>query len=297
MLLLPGAFNPVTTAHLALAQAAQQAHQQQAAKIALFCILSTHTINKEGTERATLLDRLLVLHLLAQRLGWLGVLLTNQGLYVEQAEAARHTFPHAQQVRFVVGWDKVAQIFDVRYYVNRNVALHRLFSLADLLAAPRADYEAADLAALMQQPENQPFQAALRWLTLPANARDISSSQIRTLLQQELWSETPSGETPLSAEAEAALLAWLPPEARLFCQESRCYHPPQPLPSGEAIDHYGLRVALIQRALALSYSAGAERQIALHPLYLLAISTTPQGQALRRWLNSPQGATHHTGNR
>jgi nicotinamide-nucleotide adenylyltransferase len=278
ILLLPGAFNPPTVAHLALAEAARHASNSSV----LYFVLSTATINKEYTERATLLDRLLLLGLIAQRFDFLGVLMTNQGLYVEQAEAAQVTFHGMRELHFVIGFDKIVQIFDPRYYTDREAALKRLFALAHLLVAPRASHETDDVLTLMQQPENQPFQPFVHLIPLTTGVRDIASSQIRAAFQGK-----PSASNTAAASA-APLLAWLPPEVALFCEETGCYSPPTTLPDGETIDRYGLRCLLIDRALALPEED--QQQLRLHALFQLAVSSTPQGRVFRDWLNEPEQA-------
>lgn len=273
ILLLPGAFNPLTLAHLALAESAIQASGSNV----LYFVLSTATINKEQTERASLIDRLLLLGLVAQREGFLGTLVTNRGLYVEQAEAATTIFQGAKDLRFVVGFDKIAQIFDPRYYSDKEVALKRLFALAQLLVAPRGSHEASDVVTLMQQPENQPFQSAVHLLPLPTDVRDISSSQIRAAFEQQ---------PPVALDA--VLRIWLPPEVALFCEETGCYLSPVTMPDGETVDQYGLRCALIDRALELPEKE--QEQLRLRVLFQLAVSSTPQGHSFRDWLNSPEEA-------
>jgi nicotinic acid mononucleotide adenylyltransferase len=274
LLLIPGSYNPPTTAHLALAQAGLQAIPQAS----LYLALGTTIINKEQTERATLLDRLLLLDQIARRTGHMGVLLTNQGLYVEQAEAARAAFPGASEIVFVVGFDKIEQIFDARYYHHRDAALKELFTLARFLVAPRATHEAADVAALLRQPDNQQFQPFVRILPFPVEYREISSSQIRAVFQTH------------PADVAVALLApLLPPEALAFAIETGCYSPAQPSAEGEIIDRYGMRTALIARALALP--AAEQSAIDLQRLFALAISPTPEGYRLRRWLEQPAEST------
>ncbi|HEU5367136.1 MAG TPA: hypothetical protein VFU69_01680 [Ktedonobacterales bacterium] len=273
LLLLPGSYNPPTTAHLALAQTSLQAIPQ--ASLAL--VLGTTIINKEQTERATLLDRTLLLDQIARRTGQMGVFLTNQGLYVEQAKAARAAFPRASEIVFVVGYDKIEQIFDPRYYHDRDAALKDLFALASFLVAPRATHAAADVAALLRQSGNQQFQNRVQVLPFPGDYRDIASSEIRAAFQA------------YSADASAApLAALLPPEALIFARETGCYAPPQPTADGELIDRYALRTALIERALTLPEADQA--MLDLRQLFELATSAAPQGQRLRLWLRQPAAA-------
>ncbi len=270
LLVLPGSYNPPTNAHLALGQASLQAIP--GAQLSLS--LGTTIINKERTERATLLDRLLLLDHIARRCGTFGVLLTNRGLYVEQAEALHSTFPQASALYFVVGFDKIEQIFDPRYYQDRDAALTRLFALASFLVAPRSSRETPDLAALLNQRENRPFQAFVRALPFPVEYRGIASSQIRAA-----FAAAPSNLTA------SPLADSLPAEALAFCIETGCYLPAQRIASGERIDRYGLRIALIDRALALSEAE--QSTLDLRRLFHLAVSDSNTGQQLRRWLREP----------
>lgn len=274
LLVLPGSYNPPTNAHLALARASLEANPQAS----LFLALGTTTINKEGIERATLVDRLALLDQIIQRAGRMGVFLTNQGLYVGQARAIRAAFPRTGELVFVVGYDKIEQIFDARYYQDRDAALTELFALATFLVAPRADYGAADVAALLSQPENQQFQAKVRVLPLSVKYREVSSSQIRAAFQ-----------TPQAERAADSLATLLPPEALAFALETGCYTPPEPLANGEMIDRYSLRATLIDRAMALPEAAQAA--LDLQRLFCLATSATAQGHALRCWLREPAAAS------
>jgi len=272
LLLLPGSYNPPTTAHLALAESSLRAIPGSS----LYLALGTMIINKEDTERATLLDRLALLDLIARRSERLGVALTNRGLYVEQARAARIAFPKASKLLFVIGFDKIEQIFDTRYYQHREAALKELFALASFLVAPRASHAAADVAAILSQPGNQRFQSFVHVLPFPADYREIASSQVRAVLQTDSFDLTSS-----------PLAQLLPPEALFFCIETGCYSPPQPLPDGELIDRYGIRTALIARMLDLPNDE--QSAIDLQRLFLLGVSATSQGRTLRRWLTQPEG--------
>jgi nicotinic acid mononucleotide adenylyltransferase len=270
---LAGSYNPPTSAHLALADASLQALP----RASLFLSLGTTIIDKEHTERATLLDRVALLDLLVRRQRHTGVLLTNRGLYVDQAKAMRAAFPRASEVVFVVGFDKIEQIFDARYYQDRDKALTELFALARFLVAPRANHEAADIAALLSQPGNQQFQAAVLVLPFADDYRGVASSQIRAAFQ-----------TQPPALAASSLAALLPPQALAFAVETGCYSPPQPLANGEVIDCYGLRTALIECALALP--ASAQEMLDLRRLFEFATSPSDEGQRLRRWLGKPEAA-------
>src|SRR5439155_24398494 len=145
-------------------------------------LLSTLTIDKERPQGALLEDRLLVLELHARRTAGRAVGLTNRGLYVEQAELIRSELPHLDRLTFLVGFDKIVQIFDPRYYDQRDAALRRLFRLAGFAVAPRAGAGPAELAELLARPENRPFAGPVRPLALAREYAEVSSSAISARL-------------------------------------------------------------------------------------------------------------------
>ena len=68
-----------------------------------------------------------MLAMLAKTRSNVGVVLCNRGLYVEQAEALRQRIlAPGQELVFVVGFDKIQQIVDPRYYADRDASLNRL---------------------------------------------------------------------------------------------------------------------------------------------------------------------------
>src|ERR1700680_4281452 len=179
IIVFPGSFNPPTTAHLAmLGQAAQFGRVH--GEMRVYAAMSKRTTDKETVERPLLVDRILLLDtVLHTHAPHTGILLFNRGLYVEQAEAIRSQYHEVRQLFFLLGFDKIVQIFDARYYENRDRALRELFALAEILVAPRAGAGATELTALLAQPENAPFVSHVHLLPLDASFRDISSSRIR----------------------------------------------------------------------------------------------------------------------
>lgn len=189
---LAGSFNPLTVAHTRLADAAERAGLGPVA-----FALSTHTVDKERIDGALLEDRLLVLelHVRSRADGVVAVL--NRGLYVEQAELFRTEVAGLERLTFVVGFDKIVQIFDPRYYQDRDAALERLFALAEFAVAPRAGAGAAELAALLGWSENRRFARHVRGLEVGAEVADVASSTIRRALGE--WRALPQGLAPESA--------------------------------------------------------------------------------------------------
>jgi nicotinamide-nucleotide adenylyltransferase len=216
--LLPGSFNPPTVAHTELASAGLAS----GAVDAVLFSLSTHTVDKEEIVGAALEDRLLLLELLSEADPRFGVVLVNRGLYVEQAELIRILVPHVEELYFLLGFDKIVQILDPRYYDDRDAALRRLFALSGILVAPRGDAGSTDLEALLSRPENREFAPSIRPIELVPTLRDVASSRIRRSLGQ--------GQSVVED---------LAPDVRLFVHETGAYD--------RVPDRYRARLAALDR--------------------------------------------------
>jgi nicotinamide-nucleotide adenylyltransferase len=237
--LLAGSFNPPTIAHQTLALAGLSAGGLDQ----VWYTLSIHTVGKEVVSGAALDDRLLLLDLLAEADPRLGVLLINRGLYVDQAKLIRGAYPTLTDLVFLVGYDKIVQIFDPRYYADRDAELDQLFTLVTFLVAPRGDDDAADLANLLGRPENRRFAGAIRPLDLPPEVREVASSHVRVGLA--------GGGQPDQT---------VPPEVSAFIEETGLY-----------VDdaRYARRRALIAEAGAAAADPGADLTVYRNRLRLL----------------------------
>lgn len=173
--ILPGSFNPPTLAHLELARAARRRFDLDHVVFSL----SSVVVDKERVEGLIREDRLLLLSLATREHPWAAVAVINRGLYSDQVPAFEASFGGAADLWFIVGMDKVLQIFDPKYYDDRDHALNALFACTRLIAANREDWDGEDLRALLEQPENLPYRDRVRPLSLPALFKDQSSSAVR----------------------------------------------------------------------------------------------------------------------
>jgi len=123
---------------------------------------------------------MLLLSLIAGELGWASVAAVNKGLYFEQARAFRSLLGNKTRIFFVVGMDKVMQIFDARYYQDRDTALKGLFTEVHLIAASRASLGEKELKEFMSKKENQVYEARVYPLTLSEGLKDLTSTDLRT---------------------------------------------------------------------------------------------------------------------
>ncbi len=187
---MPGAYNPPTRAHLALADATRD----RGFGAVLFS-LGTVTLDKRETGLA-LQERLQLLAEIAEGRERLGVVLQNRGLYAEQAEALQ-ALPGVDDLTFVVGMDKIEQIFDPGYYRDFAGALECLFARARFLVAARGDLDRRAFEARLAAEPARRFADRIDWLGLDPRWRPLSASAVRERLAR---GEVPSEWLPEPVE-------------------------------------------------------------------------------------------------
>lgn len=260
-----GSFNPPTYAHLSLYDGALQ---QEGVDV-VWWSLAVRTVDKEQTTGACLEDRLCMLELLKGPRPNLGIVLCNRGLYVEQAEALHGAIVSAkQELVFVVGYDKIQQILDARYYADRAASLDRLFSLSRFLVAERDGQGKEALDDLLDRKENRAYRARIAALTTLPDYHDpsLSSTSVRTAHTQ----------------GHAGGAAAVPGPVQAFIAATGVYAAAKPLASGEAVDRYAQRMRILDALLSdpeYDFSA-AEFQAAEE----LAATDSHAGRALREQL-------------
>jgi nicotinic acid mononucleotide adenylyltransferase len=219
---LSGSFNPLTNATGELVSSALKAGMET-----VMLLVPCHSVDKEGVTRAALYDRLLLLTQWAAARPAVTVAVTNRGLYADQALQLRELLPDSEPT-FVVGFDKIVQIFDPRYYSDRDAALDRLFDHARFLVAPRQHSGADALRSLLDQPHNRGYAHRVVLLPVSPAIDNVSSTQVRRAVQsRERWEHL------------------VPPESAALIRETHAYDEPRLLDDGTIMDDYGLRLALI----------------------------------------------------
>lgn len=252
--ILPGSFNPPTSAHLLLAERALG----DAFDLVVF-VLSARPAEKSA---AGLMpeDRLLAVRAASPAGAAIGVAVA--GLCVDQAEAACEAFDGAE-VSVLVGSDKLAQILEPGWYADREAALDRLFACARLLVAPRGDGPDA-VERILSATAPRRWVERVSVLPLHPAVGDLSSTRVRGLLG--------SGADPagLVAPAVAAILA-----------ETRAFAGPDP---ENGIDHYATRVTVFDALWDARDWAVANADF--RALCKVASSPTRDGAALRERLRA-----------
>jgi nicotinate-nucleotide adenylyltransferase len=157
---LPGTFNPVTLAHIALGEAAL------AYVDAVVFTLPRMFPHKEFTgasfeQRVTMLTTALTGH------PQFSIAVTDRGLFAEIAEELRPAYPEGVQISFICGRDAAERIAGWDY--GRAGAFREMLRRFDLLVASRGGSYAAP-------PE---FEIAVRHLEIPAVCEPISATEVR----------------------------------------------------------------------------------------------------------------------
>ncbi len=125
----PGSFNPLTTAHMAIADAARLAHGLDRIDLAV----STSALAKQEVSHPRFEHRIDVLHRATAEVDWLAVEVTERQLLAEIADGYD---------LLVVGADKWWQIQDPVWYGDDPAARDRaLAALPTVAIAPRDDLE------------------------------------------------------------------------------------------------------------------------------------------------------------
>jgi nicotinic acid mononucleotide adenylyltransferase len=222
------------------------------------------SVDKERVERAALVDRLAQMRAFVAGRRRDTLTLLNRGLYVDEARTLRTLLPPEAEVSLLVGYDKIVQIFDPKYYDDRDAALRELFALARLLVAPRGDDGAEALAKLLATPANRPFAAHVRYLDVPSTWLRDSSTEARAL----------AAEQPPNV---AALARLLPPAGLALALHTDAFH-------ANAIA-YDIRARWLNALARLPISIARS----LPPLDTLTRMTRAddvRGERLRRWLTA-----------
>ena len=253
----PGSFNPPTSAHLLLAERARRE--------GFACVLFVLARNTVGKEPSGMIpeDRLLALRFIAQRAG-MGVAVCSSGMYVDIADAAAMLYP-GTQAAFLIGSDKVSQIFDASYYTDRDDALDALFARARLIVAPRTE-DGKLVNEILERAENRRWADRVSVLPLHPAVSDLSSTRVRGLLQ--------SGAEPTGL---------VPSAVGTFLGEIGAFAPATSA-GGEQIDRYRLRALLLDALW--DAREWAVRAADFRALLQLAIDPGEEGKRLRAMLQN-----------
>ena len=237
---LPAAFNPPTTAHVELLDAAQKKIRTSE----FLLILDKKTIDKE-LYGATLEDRLLMLELMAQSRKNTSVAFSSHGLFVEKADALEKVFPRGLELHFIIGYDTLVRLFDARYYINRDESLENLFSKSRFLVGNRGRDDGASVEELLSAPRNERFKKFVEPISISDRAAALSSTEMREKVER--------GE---------GIRGLVPPEVENFIRETGLYTSPEKKRSeGVAVpskNRYHIRRDVMQHLISKGIPEGKD---------------------------------------
>jgi len=157
----PGSFDPLTVAHLAVAEAAVE----QLAVDRVDLVISIDPLGKDASHQVRVGDRLAVLGAAADARPWIGVTTTEHRLIADIA---------AGYDAVIMGADKWAQVLDPAWYAGSTAARDRaLATLPAVGVAPRAA-DAAPAAPVLV-----PANLRVVELDLHPSHRAISATSVR----------------------------------------------------------------------------------------------------------------------
>lgn len=141
VVVLLGAFDPPTVAHIAIAAAASRAEGAPA----VLCMTRAQ-LARGGDELLDPVDRLSLLDDLAGERDW-GVAVANRGTYLDVSRAMSDS---GIEGTFVIGSDKLAQLADPSFYPDGAAGVAATFDEVRLLVIPRsgADVKRAHVRTL-----------------------------------------------------------------------------------------------------------------------------------------------------
>jgi nicotinic acid mononucleotide adenylyltransferase len=129
MVVLLGAFDPPTNAHLAIAKAASQ-REDAVAVLGMTKVL----LDRPSDLLLSVPERLGLLAAIASEEGF-GFFLANRGTYLD---VARSLAADGREPTFVVGSDKLEQLADPKFYTEGDAGVSATFSEVRFLVVPRA---------------------------------------------------------------------------------------------------------------------------------------------------------------
>jgi nicotinate-nucleotide adenylyltransferase len=169
--ILSAAFNPITRAHIALAQSADQQYQLHEVLFVL-PITQPHKLIHDAPLEA----RLEMMALAVQGHPAFSIGACTHGLFIDIARAVEAAYPPQTRLWFIAGRDAAERILTWPY-PDPAVALGELFAQAELLVADRQGAFVLPDIAVVRRHAGQ-----VHHLSLPAAYNHVSATHIRTRL-------------------------------------------------------------------------------------------------------------------
>lgn len=176
---LSSAFNPLTAAHVRMAEQAMREYRLAEAMLEL----SRVNVDKR-VFGASLSERLWMLKRFAEGRPRFSVAMCSHARFIDKAKAILTSYPEDTELYFIVGYDTLVRVFDPKYYGNLEAELGKLFEQSEFIAANRGEHSLADVEEFLEQPVCRPFADKIHLIELDAFHAGLSSTQVRKRVEQ-----------------------------------------------------------------------------------------------------------------
>ena len=252
----PSSFNPITVAHVELAERAIS--EFFADEVLL--VLDKKVLDKD-VFGATLVDRFLMLLLFCLDKPKISVGLASHGLFVDKITALQKVYPLGTQIHFIVGYDTIIRVLDKKYYDDRERALGELFGKCSFLATNRGEQNVQDINRLFERKENRKYARNVKTFMISGFLASISSTQVRD-----------------SVEGGRDITKLVPSEIEEFIAETGLYGPAMSV-GDEQIKLYDLRSSVIEYLWTLNPNEPTD--VDLRKIILTSKGDTALGKEIR----------------
>jgi nicotinate (nicotinamide) nucleotide adenylyltransferase len=172
---LGGAYNPITRAHLAIADAVVHAFGIHEVLFLLPAVPPHKSIFGASLEQ-----RLEMMHLAVQDRPYATVGLSSHGLFLDMYQGLRSIYPPYTEVYFLTGRDAAERILTWTYD-DAAAALRQMFTAFQLIVCDReGPFQLPD------DPLVQPYRSRIHCCALPPDFNHISATEVRQRCQQGL---------------------------------------------------------------------------------------------------------------
>ena len=168
---LPGAFNPVTNAHIALAKASIEQH-----RLERIVFLLPEVFPHKAYAGASFEERLVLLKAALSGEPRYAIASSDRGLFMEIAEAVRNDCGPGAEIYLICGRDAAERIVNWDYGDGPDFAT-QLQQFQMLVGSRGEDY-----------PISAPYQGRIHLVELPPGLSEVSATEVRRALSRnEAW--------------------------------------------------------------------------------------------------------------
>jgi nicotinate-nucleotide adenylyltransferase len=172
---LGGAYNPITLAHLAIANSSMQAFALHEVLLLLPQVPPHKTIFGASLEQRLAMMQLAVADYPAMSVG-----LSTHGLFIDIYQTLPEVYPQQPEVFFLTGRDAAERIL-TWHYEDTEATLRQMFRSFQLIVCDRdGAFRLPDNAHL------EPYRQRIHRCLLPASYQHVSSTEVRQRCQQGL---------------------------------------------------------------------------------------------------------------